>query len=233
MKCRQDFVTNSSSSSFIFGLPSGNDYSTEILFRQIKIWTMELLNLMKVVDGTLKLNNPDKYKMVSRLRKLNKDRWKKDGFNIRLQNEFEYLNKNLEGFEFTRCLMAILENNNFYLDYKKFFEFYVNSCSRIDNLKKFITYNSYNQYYNDIDKPFKFSIIDFKNIKEKDFLDVDEIVNWYCNVDADVFLSEEEINSMSYKYVGEICVFSECGYIPDILVEMLKVMSVKSEEHMG
>lgn len=236
MKCRQDFVTNSSSSSFIFGLPGGNDLSVEILFRQMQIWSRELFRLVDNIDNTLKTTMYHKYEAIQKLRKQNYLELSFDDLRYRRQES----QNNLKGVEFQRYFYSLLDVNNYKLSGEHFFDFYINEYNVLSKMKKFITYKSYNDYKKDSMRPFNFTIVDFKNIKDTDIGIVDEIVHWYCD-EGDIELgtyfyrnyTKSEVKTKAYSELGEVAVYSDSNFLPGVLEDIMEQLVILSCGHMG
>lgn len=214
MKIRSDFVTNSSSSSFIIGKGTDENYTIESVFQIIKELYKELLrkrdNVIEYLD-----RHPD------------------------CEIEYRY-NKERDYYSFGAKKSA---RGDKYREAVSWFErmFGIEIYSSIPSTIGWFdceTYKDYLKYWNkDKFRNAPFLIEDFS---DPDFSDENnwnhyEILCWYNRN-----INEEKIEKWSKKQkskkllaLGRICIYSECGYIQEYVVEKLGEISQHWCNHMG
>ena len=240
MKCRQDFVTNSSSSSYIFGSVNGNDFSCEILYRHLYIWVIELVNLVKDIDAILNIKDNDVFSKLNDVRNMYLKLYEKTVYNEEycdLYDKIDTMRNYFDGLSFMGFINNELLMRKVSIDIVDFMDFYLNEHNELNRLQSFLLNKSYNEYLNSENKSFKFTIIDFKDNKHNDKFDVEEIVSWYCynDIEDDEYFNENEnnYNDLAHKYLGEVAIFSSEGYIPRILMRLFENNSNYFCHHMG
>jgi hypothetical protein len=231
MKTRLDFVTNSSSSSFII-CKEKNYSSIEEVFLLLKSFYNEYLKKRTELIEYCKHN--EKFEVSE----------KDDKINIRFIDEGNK-EKRIEERDFTREQFGMTWSDyfNFDLDWLK--------CETYEDFVEYTKINNVNIY-----------IVDFLNPKFEQGEDIDlldSVIEWYmpcfkgeystdcekCGYkkycDIQTFGKETVSNINKAKNTNEIfassfgrfCVCSECGYMPNYVVEKLGKASSLYCNHMG
>lgn len=213
MKIRNDFVTNSSSSSFIFGEPLGMTVSKESVFNELKIICSNMLYIINELE-MIYFENEDYKKKILYLRKYynNYDKI------ASMLNIVEKDSKSLFSYLMSK------EDLSFSVD--DCFDVFINELGVLTKIKKFVTYNTFNQYK---EKPvFYFNIVDFRVDNKDDYDDIETIAYWYLDA-----LEQTEINNLCYNQLGEVAITSESSYMPNFIVHYLEKHLEYCCGHMG
>lgn len=213
MKIRNDFVTNSSSSSFIFGEPLGMTVSKESVFNQLKVICSNMLYIIDELEMIYFENEDYKKKIL-------------------------YLRKNYSNYNKISSVLGIVEKeskslfsylmNKESLDFsvQECFDVFINELGVLTKIKKFVTYNSFNEYK---EKPvFYFNIVDFRESNNDDYDDIETVAYWYFDT-----LEQTGMNNLCYNQLGEVAIISESSYMPSFIVNYLEKHLEYSCGHMG
>ena len=219
MKIRLDFVTNSSSSCFIFGEPGGTSLKIEDVVKLFKELSKKMLAAIEYSDALI-LNSKE-FKLSD-----NRDTW--DSFKVRdmLENR-----KDLES-----AITFYMKDNGIKLDWSDFLCYYTNGYE-IKRLKKIVEDESNTS----LPLPVEFIKLSDRDISK--FEDADDLLCWYWDeldegiTNNEYFhtkeLSEEETVNKAHEYLGEVAVTGYCGDIPQSLVSMLYDEVLFGCDHMG
>lgn len=213
MKIRNDFVTNSSSSSFIFGEPLGMTVSKESVFNQLKVICSNMLYIIDELE-MIYFENEDYKKKILYLRK-----------NYSNYNKISSVLGIVE--KESKSLFSYLMNKeNLDFSVQECFDVFINELGVLTKIKKFVTYNSFNEYK---EKPvFYFNIVDFRESNNDDYDDIETVAYWYFDT-----LEQTGMNNLCYNQLGEVAITSESSYMPFFIVNYLEKHLEYSCGHMG
>ena len=230
MKLRTDFVTNSSSSSFIIS-KTNEINNVEKLFQHLKVlYSNWIHNKEQMIEFC---KNSKEFIVTT----------DEDG-EISIKSIYGY--KNDEARDKSHKLCEIL-NEKFGMDY----------WDNLNYCTNWLSYDSYEDYINGTkDEPYisyykkPFEIYNFSDISEKNTEDINSIISWYFPC-YDYETSESSCEWCGKKGTdlckklqskkedvlvtdfGNVCVFSESGYIPDFVRNELEKICTFHCNHMG
>lgn len=223
MKKRLGHVTNSSSSSFIIGKAGDNTITVEFAYSLIRDLYLDMINSkQKLIDH---ISNNPKYPVTY------------DG------KDFHIKSNDLKNYIEIREMVE--RDFGISLCYSFNFDYEWTACE---------TYKDYEMYwmnkFNNSEKGTRlyapFTIIDLENENEVFWPHISSVKNIHREIhdvskDSELFewYEEEEDFDLVYdeynvcKRLGRVCIYSECGYIHQDVVEKLCDISELSCNHMG
>lgn len=253
MKIRNGFVTNSSSSSFIIGKANDNTVTIDSVYQEIKELYKQYYKSCSEMYSYVEKYYPDVFEVVTEKRgkylhsKKTWDCTKIADTQLRLMFGLDHYEELPEVIDWINC--------ETYADYEQFWiqrmqeigihaPFYIRdfSCSDpyvpLDFSTRMIECSEYNG--NGIES----DILDwyFPNFEGAVYGCDRCYAQCYCKKDrseecdpmAELFKGKDIPEDKVCLYVlGKICVCSECGYLPNYVVERLEAMSEYSCNHMG
>lgn len=212
MKIRYDFVTNSSSSSFIFGFPGENSITSEDVMNNIRDIAKKILCIMTYMDDMIK----DIKYMGDYF--INTVRNRGENYNYNLSNKMEQdllERKDIESAVMFKCKEIRLDT-----DWENIVDFY-GSYNDIKVMKELAKDAS------NIEEILNVRLINFRDKSNNIDRGIYEILGWYgSDLDRrtqqkfknDTQLSEYE---RAHKYFGEVAIYSSNDKIPYILKLLL------------
>lgn len=220
MKIRTDFVTNSSSSSFIFGVPNGNTVSKESVFNDLKYIANEMLNIVNHLE-MIYFQDAKYKKRVLKVRTM--------GYKYAPENR-----KKMEDLErSSKSLLCYLRNmSNLMFSVADCYSMFINEYDELESVKKFVKVPNYKTY--EKDPIYNFKMLDFRDKKDSDDYFIEEIAYWYL----DEILEYDEIrygdkSLLNYNNLGEIAIASSDLPLPSFMVSYLIEILNYSCNHMG
>ncbi len=224
MKYRLGFVTNSSSSSFIFGKPNENTITTDDVWQFVKDFAAKLLSIIAYLDELVYMtpgvsddlkrlrNGDDSYKLEDKIRQ-QLDRLY--AFQYELKSQFKMHD-------------IVVEDSNNKSHNIHYFHF---MCSYLDNSEV----EWIRQIANDSHDCLDLDIIDFRSPSDDYYLkrSLIEALRYYR-----MDISEEEIEEISpyqlaYQYLGEVALLGGNDSLPSLLVNFLYCKLKYACRHMG
>lgn len=218
MKYRLGFVTNSSSSSFIFGRPKENTITTEKAWQYIKDSATKLLSIIHYLDEEV-------YKIPVLGTNLKKLREGDDSFELedKIRNQLDrlYSFKRKVKSQFKMCDIAIEEKYDVdnTICYFYFLGTYLDN-EEIAWLEQIV--NSSSSYLD---------TVDFRNPSDEDYYSrrISEALGWYIGN-----ISEEGTPyQLAYQYLGKVALLGDDPCLPLLLADFLYCKLKFACMHMG
>lgn len=225
MKYRLGFVTNSSSSSYIFGRPNENTITIKGVWEFIKDSATKLLSIIDYLDE-LVYATPGVSGDLKRLRAGDDSYELKNKIHQKLDKLYGFQYELKSQFKMHDIVIEDSDNRPHNIHYFYFM------CSYFDNAEVEWIRQIANGSHDCLD----LDIIDFRNSSDNYYqkLSLLEMLRWYR-----VDISEEEIEEISpyqlaYQYLGEVALFGENDYsLPSLLVNFLYCKLKYACRHMG
>lgn len=217
MKYRLGFVTNSSSSSFIFGRPNGNTITTEKAWQYIKDSATKLLSIIHYLDEEV-------YKLPVLGANLKRLRDGDDSFELedKIRNQLNrlYSFKRKVKSQFKMCGITIEEDNaNGAIYYYYFIGTYLDN-EEIAWLGQIA--NSSSGYLD---------AVDFRTPSDEDDYRrrISEALGWYIGDIPEA----GTIYQLAYQYLGEVALLGDDPCLPPLLADFLYCKLKYACMHMG
>lgn len=232
MKVRYDFVTNSSSSSFIFGEPGGYKLKVEDVVTLIKDLAKKLVAVTDQLDSLIKADkylytlveeykNATSYERKYELENKIAETWVIETIKAQLKEQ-----KIIDDTDDTESAKELAE---------EVLMVYLGTYSgELEKIKEIA--ESTDKY----SLPIKSEIIDLRKDSSIVSEYAEDIIGWYeyedeCKDIKDKMLKDKELTAqqIAHKYFGEIVIMGECGYIPDLIATLLYDKVKFGCNHMG
>lgn len=232
MKVRYDFVTNSSSSSFIFGEPGGHKLKVEDVVTLIKDLAKKLVAVTDQLDSLIKADkylytlveeykNATSYERKYELGDKIEETWVIETIKAQLKEQ-----KIIDDTDDTESAKELA---------KEVLMVYLGTYSgELEKIKEIA--ESTDKY----SLPIKSEIIDLRKDSSIVSEYAEDIIGWYeyedeCKDIKDKMLKDKELTAqqIAHKYFGEIAIMGECGYIPDLIATLLYDKVKFGCNHMG
>lgn len=224
MKYRLGFVTNSSSSSYIFGRPNENTITIEGVWEFIKDSAAKLLAIIDYLDELVYMT-PDVSDNLKRLRNGDDSYKLEDKIRQQLDRLYAFQYELKSQFKMHDIVIEDSNNRPHNIHYFNFM------CSYLDNAEV----EWIRQIANGSRDCLDVDIIDFRNPSDNYYQkrSVSKILTWY-RMDLEEEMNEISSYQLAYQHLGEVALFGEDDYcLPDLLVNFLYCKLKYACRHMG
>lgn len=224
MKYRLGFVTNSSSSSYIFGRPNENTITIEGVWEFIKDSAAKLLAIIDYLDELVYMT-PDVSDNLKRLRNGDDSYKLEDKIRQQLDRLYAFQYELKSQFKMHDIVIEDSNNRPHNIHYFNFM------CSYLDNAEV----EWIRQIANGSRDCLDVDIIDFRNPSDIYYQkrSVSKILTWY-RMDLEEEMNEISSYQLAYQHLGEVALFGEDDYcLPDLLVNFLYCKLKYACMHMG
>ena len=224
MKYRLGFVTNSSSSSYIFGRPNENTITIEGVWEFIKDSAAKLLAIIDYLDELVYMT-PDVSDNLKRLRNGDDSYKLEDKIRQQLDRLYAFQYELKSQFKMHDIVIEDSNNRPHNIHYFNFM------CSYLDNAEV----EWIRQIANGSRDCLDVDIIDFRNPSDIYYQkrSVSKILTWY-RMDLEEEMNEISSYQLAYQHLGEVALFGEDDYcLPDLLVNFLYCKLKYACRHMG
>lgn len=224
MKYRLGFVTNSSSSSYIFGRPNENTITIEGIWEFIKDSAAKLLAIIDYLDELVYMT-PDVSDNLKRLRNGDDSYKLEDKIRQQLDRLYAFQYELKSQFKMHDIVIEDSNNRPHNIHYFNFM------CSYLDNAEV----EWIRQIANGSRDCLDVDIIDFRNPSDNYYQkrSVSKILTWY-RMDLEEEMNEISSYQLAYQHLGEVALFGEDDYcLPDLLVNFLYCKLKYACMHMG
>lgn len=233
MKVRYDFVTNSSSSSFIFGEPGGHKLKVEDVVTLVKDLAKKVVAVTDQLHSLIKADkylytlveeykNATSYERKYELEDKIEETWVIETIKAQMKEQ-----KIIDDTDDTESAKELAE---------EVLMVYLGTYSgELEKIKEIA--ESTDKY----SLPIKSEIIDLRKDSSIVSEYAEDIIGWYeyedeCKDIKDKMLKDKEsltAQQIAHKYFGEIAIMGECGYIPDLIATLLYDKVKFGCNHMG
>lgn len=237
MKVRYDFVTNSSSSSFIFGEPGGHKLKVEDVVTLIKDLAKKLVAVTDQLDSLIKADkylytlveeykNATSYERKYELEDKIEETWVIETIKAQLKEQ-KIIDDTDDSYD-----IVVVDDTELAEDI--LMVYLGNYSGELEKIKEIA--ESTDKY----SLPIKSEIIDLRKDSSIVSEYAEDIIGWYeyedeCKDIKDKMLKDKELTAqqIAHKYFGEIAIMGECGYIPDLIATLLYDKVKFGCNHMG